>query len=73
MDRETYGCVKSFCYLEDITPAESVYKSRGDSVVRMWVQLKRLCVCCCCCMPFSTIIVVNPGSPGLESSVLVSS
>ena len=29
--------------------------------------------CCCCCMPFSTILVVNPGSPGLESSVLVSS
>ena len=28
---------------------------------------------CCCCIPFSTIIVVNPGSPGLESSVLVSS
>ena len=28
---------------------------------------------CCCCMPFSTILVVNPGSPGLESSVLVSS
>ena len=30
-------------------------------------------ICCCCCMPFSTILVVNPGSPGLESSVLVSS
>ena len=30
-------------------------------------------VVCCCCMPFSTILVVNPGSPGLESSVLVSS
>ena len=28
---------------------------------------------CCCCMPFSTILVVNPGFPGLESSVLVSS
>ena len=27
---------------------------------------------CCCCMPFSTIIVVNPDSPGLEISVLVS-
>ena len=27
----------------------------------------------CYCMPFSTILVVNPGSPGLESSVLVSS
>ena len=26
-----------------------------------------------CCMPFSTIHVVNPGSLGLESSVLVSS
>ena len=29
--------------------------------------------CCCCCMPFSTIRVVNPGSPGLESSGFVSS
>ena len=26
-----------------ITPAGSVHKSRGDSVVRMWVQLKRWC------------------------------
>ena len=24
-----------------VTPAESVHKSRGDNVVRMWVQLKR--------------------------------
>ena len=24
-----------------ITPAGSVHKSRGDNVVRMWVQLKR--------------------------------
>ena len=23
----------------------SVHKSRGDNVVRMWVQLKRCCVC----------------------------
>ena len=29
-----------------ITPAGSVYKSRGDSVVRMRVQLKRWCVSC---------------------------
>ena len=29
-----------------ITPAGSVHKSRGDSVVRMWVQLKRRCVSC---------------------------
>ena len=36
-------------------------------------QLAKLTHCCCCCMPFSTILVVNPGSPGLESSVLVSS
>ena len=28
------------------TPAGSVHKSRGDNVVRMWVQLKRLCVSC---------------------------
>ena len=27
-----------------ITPAGSVHKSRGDNVVRMWVQLKRWCV-----------------------------
>ena len=30
-----------------IIPAGSVHKSRGDSVVRMWVQLKRLCVSLC--------------------------
>ena len=29
-----------------VTPAGSVHKSRGDSVVRMWVQLKRWCVSC---------------------------
>ena len=29
-----------------ITPAGSLHKSRGDSVVRMWVQLKRWCVAC---------------------------
>ena len=29
--------------------------------------------CRCCCMPFSTILVVISCSPGLESSVLVSS
>ena len=29
-----------------ITPAGSVHKSRGDRVVRMWVQLKRWCVSC---------------------------
>ena len=28
------------------TPAGSVHKSRGDNVVRMWVQLKRICVSC---------------------------
>ena len=27
-----------------VIPAGSVHKSRGDNVVRMWVQLKRLCV-----------------------------
>ena len=30
------------------TPAGSVHKSRGDSVVCMWVQLKRCVVCGCC-------------------------
>ena len=29
-----------------ITPAGSVLKSRGDSVVRMWMQLKKWCVSC---------------------------
>ena len=29
-----------------ITTAGSVHKSRGDIVVRMWVQLKRWCVPC---------------------------
>ena len=29
-----------------VTPAGSVHKSRGDNVVRMWVQLKRWCVSC---------------------------
>ena len=29
-----------------ITPAGSVHKSRGDNVVRMWVQLNRWCVSC---------------------------
>ena len=31
-----------------IPPAGSVHKSRGDSVVRMWVQLKTWCVSCVC-------------------------
>ena len=29
-----------------ITPAGSVHKSMGDSVMHMWVQLKRWCVSC---------------------------
>ena len=29
-----------------VTPAGSVHKSKGDNVVRMWLQLKRLCVSC---------------------------
>ena len=53
--------------ISSIIPAGSVHKSRGDSVVRMWVQLKRLYVLCvwvlqretshptrfpvCCCLP----------------------
>ena len=32
--------------ISSIIPAGSVHKSRGDSVVRMWVQLKRLCLSC---------------------------
>ena len=29
-----------------VTPAGSDHKSRGDNVVSMWVQVKRLCVSC---------------------------
>ena len=29
-----------------VTTAGSIHKSRGDNVVRMWVQLKRGCVSC---------------------------
>ena len=47
------------------------------SVVNVYLDHLKFCAMCvygcCCCMPFSTILVVNPGSPGLESSVLVSS
>ena len=46
------------------------------SVVNVYLDHLKFYVVCinsCCCMPFSTILVVNPGSPGLESSVLVSS
>ena len=52
---------------------------KGDLFVLSWPRVRRgsvsseLLMCGCCCMPFSTILVVNPGSPGLESSVLVSS
>ena len=31
-----------------VTPVRYIHKSRGDNVVRMWVQLKRWCVCACC-------------------------
>ena len=40
-----------------------LWHTSHDQAVSAW--------CCCCCMPFSTILVVNPGSPGLGSSVLV--
>ena len=56
---------------------------KGDLFVLSWGRVRQLMrgsissellMCgCCCCMPFSTILIVNPGSPGLESSVLVSS
>ena len=29
-----------------VTPAGSVHKSRGDNVVRMWVQCEMMCVVC---------------------------
>ena len=28
----------------DVNPSGSVHKSRGDNVVRIWVQLKRWCM-----------------------------
>ena len=31
-----------------VNPAGYVHKSRGDNVVRMWVQLKRFCIDVCC-------------------------
>ena len=44
------GFQRFFCFavvlLFCITSAGSDHKSMGDSVVRMWVQLKRWCVSC---------------------------
>ena len=40
-----------------ITPAGSVHKSRGDSVVRMWVQLKRWCVSCVCVLQSGIVVM----------------
>ena len=34
-----------------ITPAGSVHKSKGDCVVRMWVQLKKWCMSCVWMLP----------------------
>ena len=34
----------TYLAISSIISAGSVHKSRGDSVVRMWAQLKRLCV-----------------------------
>ena len=42
-----------------------------DSVGSVWWKLY-VVIYSGCCMPFSTILVVIPGSPDLESSVLVS-
>ena len=49
-----------------------------DLFVLSWARVRRVrrevyLQNCCRCIPFSTILVVIPGSPGLESSVLVSS
>ena len=46
-DHPAFGLPASFSLhlaSSSITPAGSVHKSRGDSVVHMWVQLKRWCV-----------------------------
>ena len=40
------GSISLHLASNSITPAGSVHKSRGDSMVRMWVQLKRWCVSC---------------------------
>ena len=50
-----------------------VSASCGSSQCSVLHNLQFVNAGCCCCMPISTILVVNPGSPGLESSVLVSS
>ena len=42
-----------------VTPAVSVHKSRGDNVVRMWVQLKRLSVSCVCGCYRGGIVVMD--------------
>ena len=39
-----------------ITPAGSFHKTRGDSGVRMWMQLKRWCVSC--------VLVLQRGNSG---------
>ena len=41
------GPPDSFSGSSAVTPAGSVHKSRGDNVVRMWMQLKRCRVCGC--------------------------
>ena len=64
---KTYKC-DFLCLQELWLLDETLYRLGSISTEYMYTA-----ICCCCCMPFSTILVVNPGSPGLESSVLVSS
>ena len=48
-DHPTFGPPASLSLHQassSITPVGSVHKSRGDSVVHMWVMLKRWCVSC---------------------------
>ena len=46
-DHPAFGPPASIClHLASISITLSVHKSRGDSVVHIWVQLKRWCVSC---------------------------
>ena len=46
--REGGGCLISCLWTTSQLLRPSVHKSRGENVVHLWVQLKRLCVLCEC-------------------------
>ena len=45
-DKSNFQHRPAYVTSSSITPAGSVHKSMGDSVVYMWVQLLRWCVSC---------------------------